>query len=189
MKRFAFNLVCAASLLLFVAVIGLCFVSYHKALILQHRSVNRPMPTRTVVASWNVGVSWGSLVYASGVNTVDYNTAAEADDQVAADEPPRLVRVLWIDPIPMLLMRPGIRDIGVARYVASDRPTRVERIVLVPCWLAAFVLTILPAVWVARWRRRRSARRRLAAGLCPSCGYDLRESHGRCPECGAVSAT
>lgn len=31
---------------------------------------------------------------------------------------------------------------------------------------------------------RELRRKRLKAGLCPTCSYDLRESRERCPECG-----
>jgi hypothetical protein len=123
-------------------------------------------------------------MYASDVNTVDYATPAEADEQAqfaSARPPPRFDS---IEAVPMVLVRPNVRDIGIARYIVTKRPSRSDRIVLVPCWLAALACALLPGIWVTRWRRTRNARRRLAAGLCPRCGYDLRGSPGRCPECG-----
>jgi hypothetical protein len=57
--------------------------------------------------------------------------------------------------------------------------------VIVPMWLPALLLTLPTAVTV-RSRRRRKANAR--AGLCPQCGYDLRATPTRCPECGHVPA-
>jgi hypothetical protein len=54
---------------------------------------------------------------------------------------------------------------------------------------------VLPAValmWVAfgvTHRRRTLHARRLRAGLCARCGYDLRVSKQRCPECGSPIVT
>jgi hypothetical protein len=50
------------------------------------------------------------------------------------------------------------------------------------CFLVA-ALAILPGLALARYRRRRL---RIALGLCADCGYDLRATPGRCPECGSV---
>jgi hypothetical protein len=53
----------------------------------------------------------------------------------------------------------------------------------VPCWFAVIAFAAPPAWWYAM-RRRRDGRAR--SGRCRCCGYDLRATPDRCPECGAV---
>jgi hypothetical protein len=56
-----------------------------------------------------------------------------------------------------------------------------------PCWSLGVLTAVLPALAIASGVRRRSRRGR-AAGTCRICGYDLRGTPERCPECGAVPA-
>ena len=58
----------------------------------------------------------------------------------------------------------------------------------VSLWPLAALAAILPAARLAQARRFAAARRR-ALGLCPTCGYDLRATPGRFPECGTAAAT
>ena len=55
------------------------------------------------------------------------------------------------------------------------------RFVNIPYWSLALLAAIPPAL-AARHMLRRS---RWVAGVCPVCGYDLRATPDRCPECGA----
>jgi hypothetical protein len=52
-----------------------------------------------------------------------------------------------------------------------------------PFWFPTGLAAILPAIWLMT-RPGRRRRRRLLRGLCPRCGYDLRFTPSRCPECG-----
>lgn len=68
--------------------------------------------------------------------------------------------------------------------IASDRSqTHSRRICTVPCWAVTVALGIAPISRLLLHLRTHARRR----GRCRSCGYDLRATPDRCPECGAVS--
>jgi hypothetical protein len=55
--------------------------------------------------------------------------------------------------------------------------------------LVIVVLFLIPvAWWWIVFRHRDEELHRIEKGLCHNCGYDIRHSHGRCPECGEVQA-
>ncbi len=57
-----------------------------------------------------------------------------------------------------------------------------------PYWSLAAPLSVAPLLrlWISL--RKRMARRSSRVGLCATCGYDLRASPERCPECGTCAA-
>jgi hypothetical protein len=54
----------------------------------------------------------------------------------------------------------------------------------IPHWFVIAVLGVAPAIAGRRLHHRWRRRRRVRRGLCADCGYDVRASGERCPECG-----
>ncbi|HWE94265.1 MAG TPA: hypothetical protein VG269_09900 [Tepidisphaeraceae bacterium] len=89
------------------------------------------------------------------------------------------------------LQRPGYRSgvpddiqvVGVGfRYLrmTSDGMRRYN--LVLPFWMLMIFWTAVPCLWLSR---RLKARARKRNRLCATCGYDLRASSLRCPECGS----
>jgi len=162
MKRRLLNLLTVLSLLLCVAVVVLGVRSY-----------------------WvSDAVDWGIADCRAGVGSLRGWISA-ATVQVAPD---RLASV----PRGALVSRePGASAAGhamkaswswsVVQAVRFTAPGLRVFDVRVPHAYVAAALAVLPA---ARLLARRTLARRRLLGLCPACGYDLRATPGRCPECG-----
>ena len=74
--------------------------------------------------------------------------------------------------------------LGIRYYRRSYGPT-AWHCFSAPAWLLVLPFLVL-SVWscVRLYRQRRS----MVPGTCLKCGYDLRESAERCPECGTAIA-
>jgi hypothetical protein len=80
-------------------------------------------------------------------------------------------------------------DLSWASAAASRVPPRWVSQGSIPGWHLMVYTGALPLWWAVRSlypTLTRRSRRRL--GLCIHCGYDLRTTPDRCPECGAIPA-
>ena len=112
-----------------------------------------------------------------------------------AGEQRPIERALW----PMKAVRIDGWPLGVLVYRGwgwftrghgGDGPTYPITVVGLRWDVLVLLFALLPAARaVVALRRRIRRRRRLVRGLCPECGYDLRASSERCPECGRTSTT
>ena len=191
MKRWMFNLFATISLLLCLATAALWVRSYWRAdMICWVQEVSsEPKWTR----QWSMRSLRGSLQF-SKFNHHDSGVFFDCDTwwgdfwetgrmyrQEAADDIGQWENENELIPTP-LWRRLGLRADDII-FVKRFTPGEGGWVYGAPCWLAMILSGFLPAIWLAR---RLWVRRRTTCGLCSACGYDLRASKDRCPECGKL---
>ena len=78
--------------------------------------------------------------------------------------------------------RAGFGFESLSQSGAGDlKMSGTRRATSIPYWAMAALTGLPAAMWFRAYRR---ARRRFRLSLCESCGYDLRATPDRCPECG-----
>ena len=165
MRRYLLNLLTALSLLLCVAACVLWVRSYRVS--------------DTFVTERNLGVSGlGKLALLRSYGTEEDNAAAARG--LGRRNPDSLNVEIGV-------LFQGSREwaVGDAWVLLNGDRAGGRVLVVVPDWAAVLLTAVAPAAWAARVYRRR---RRRTAGLCTRCGYDLRATPGRCPECGAAAS-
>ena len=188
MKRRRSNLLTLLSLLLCVAVCALGLRSYWVGTVLVRE-------TRGGWVDWDWAFSRGMVRVFRLEKTVGdgapIGTPVIAGKRGAAPPPAgwKLLHVRAFDPpneIAVFLDVCEWRLLGCGAY-SDTFPDMKVRAWVAPVWIPALGLSVAPAAWLVSHRRRRVRER---AGLCRRCGYDLRATPGRCPECGtSVTAT
>jgi hypothetical protein len=85
----------------------------------------------------------------------------------------------WPTPADHQWLGYGFIDEQMLRPSGWEQPRLLA--VRLPLWFPLILLALLPGIRAMIWRKRR---RQFALGECLHCGYDLRATPDRCPECG-----
>lgn len=182
MRRRLLNLLTVLSLLLCAGIVALWVRSHVASDLITHGRITRDAD-HSEGTDWIIDIGGGRITIARsrswfhGSGTVDEVHRGWTWNR---DEPLNVTFRWAADPT--LAHRLGFHwsaDEWTSPYGSWMR----TRSIGFPAWALAAPAAILPGT---RFYRR--IRRRHRAGLCPSCGYDLRVTPAQCPECGHTAA-
>ena len=179
MMRRLFLLASAVSLILCAATVGLWVRSYHRLDVVANPQADVPSGVwRTQFSGW---CHRGQLLVMRSRAQEDYYGdvawhSFSADEEVTAFQ--------LFDRYLADANASGTAGFLWGRVARADGSGRV--VLTVPLWSLAALFAAYPFARITLWFGNMRRRRRRASGLCSACGYDLRATPDRCPECGTV---
>jgi hypothetical protein len=171
MRRKLFTLAAGASAVLCLASAVGWVDSYHTGRIIRWRGAR---PRDSAEARSAVAISFKGVTYVTGLRS-----SADARFPAGGQE----LRLGTL-PFKKVAIRLDAWSRGGFQHRVIRSPDEAGQLFAVPYWFWVAAGAVLPSGWAIR---RRRARGRHAAGCCAACGYDLRATPDRCPECGAVA--
>lgn len=183
------------SFLLFLAVLFLWVRSHFIAEVIYFKPVDAPeefaspMPQKPGrwQFQWNIASCAGKMQVVRRNLGVGEETAPKVM-HLRPDDQSALAVLSRKDPLDVDWRLAGVQYFRMDRRYANVQQVKYWvwgfLIVTVPYWLLAVATAILPLIVGSQFVRGLRRRKRIAAGHCPHCGYDLRFSSGACPECG-----
>jgi hypothetical protein len=181
-RRFILNAATVISLLLCAGVVGLWVRSYWTTdfLIRSHASqqqrgdIAEEVSNRLVLASGR-GTLMGEMHVITFPSILKSQKAPKWEWRHDANGPVYFEGTAW-DHVGLLWHHE--LDVNAKMGVHEE-----NRTIGTPHWLAALLLSLGPLL---RLKRRLRYRYLVLSGRCLQCGYDLRATPDRCPECGTI---
>jgi len=190
MKRRFIGLTVALSSIALLVLVAVGFRSYRVGDVWEWR-VNDYAGDNLQEREWTLGTGRGTIL--AGFLSANYRMTDEKTRSEISRIRPRGSHATWKTQRPSDMIDLGWQRTRWTRmgFIAIRGPalggarTSSGSWLAVPFWFLAAPFAVAPIVWLGRrtvrWRREL---RRGRAGLCPKCGYDMRGTLDRCPECG-----
>ena len=161
MKRRLFNMLAGVSLVLCIATVALWVRSYYAMDGLKWRKPEREM----LLANSQGQIGLRLLVPREPQATWSAKLSYERTNSRPLLEPSAR----------------AMRFLGFSYQPYADPMFSAVNRLVIPCWSVVAVTAIAPMLWTCHFSKLKRRRR---MNRCPVCGYDLRATPERCPECG-----